>query len=143
MSTGQNLLGEPPATLLPEDTAARAELDSGAKPADVVRAHPTYSLAWALLAERALADGDDVAGYAYARVGYHRALDALRRNGWRGHGPVPWEHEPNQGFLRALGALARAAEAFGETDEIERCTTFLRESSATAATELGFDKPAR
>lgn len=139
MSTGQNLLGEPPATLLPEDTAARALLDSGSDPADVVRAYPTYSLAWALLAERALDSGEDVAGYAYARVGYHRGLDALRRNGWRGHGPVPWEHEPNRGFLRALGALARATEAFGETDEIERCTTFLRESSATAATELDFD----
>jgi Protein of unknown function (DUF3151) len=143
MSTGQNLLGEPPATLLPEDTAARTQLDSGADPVDVVRAHPTYSLGWALLAERALAaadrPADAVAGYAYARVGYHRGLDALRRNGWRGQGPVPWEHEPNRGFLRALAALARAAEAFGETEELERCATLLRESSRTAAAELGFD----
>ena len=53
--------------------------------------------------------------YAYARVGYHRGLDLLRRNGWKGHGPVPWEHEPNRGFLRCLHALARAAAAIGET----------------------------
>jgi hypothetical protein len=137
MSTPHNLLGEPPATKLPEDTGARAALDGGADPAEVARAHPTYSLAWALLAERALADGRAIEGYAYARVGYHRGLDALRRNGWRGHGPVPWEHEPNRGFLRALGALAKAAASIGEDDEAERCSTFLADSSGTAAKELG------
>ena len=72
----------------------------------VAAAHPTSSLAWATLAEDALADGRTVEGYAYARTGYHRALDALRKNGWRGQGPVPWEHEPNRGFLRSLAALA-------------------------------------
>ena len=55
--------------------------------------------------------------YAYARVGYHRSLDLLRRNGWKGHGPVPWEHEPNRGFLRALAALATAAGRIGEAAE--------------------------
>ena len=60
--------------------------------------------------------------YAYARVGYHRSLDLLRRNGWKGHGPVPWEHEPNRGFLRCLALLALAARAIGETDEWERCS---------------------
>ena len=44
--------------------------------------------------------------YAYSRVGYHRSLDMLRRNGWKGHGPVPWEHEPNRGFLQCLALLA-------------------------------------
>ncbi|CAM5480473.1 Kynureninase [Streptomyces tendae] len=62
--------------------------------------------------------------YAYARTGYHRGLDALRRSGWKGHGPVPWEHEPNRGFLRALHALARAAQAIGEKEEYERCSQF-------------------
>ena len=74
--------------------------------------------------------------YAYARVGYHRSLDRLRRNGWKGHGPVPWEHEPNRGFLRSLALLALAARAIGETDEWERCSTFLRDSSPAAADEL-------
>jgi Protein of unknown function (DUF3151) len=77
-----------------------------------------------------------VESYAYARTGYHRGLDALRRAGWRGQGPIPWEHEPNQGFLRSLRALGRAAEAIGESDEAERCDTFLRDSSATAADAL-------
>ncbi|MBB1256950.1 DUF3151 family protein, partial [Streptomyces sp. OF3] len=72
----------------------------------------------------------------YARTGYHRGLDALRRSGWKGHGPVPFEHEPNRGFLRALHALARAAKEIGETEEYERCTTFLKESSPTAAATL-------
>lgn len=137
MSTSHNLLGEPPATELPENVEAKASLDAGADPAEVARAHPTYSLAWALLAERAFADGRDLEAYAYARVGYHRGLDALRRNGWRGHGPVPWEHPANRGFLRALGVLAKASGSIGETDENERCTTFLADSSPTAARELG------
>jgi len=77
-----------------------------------------------------------VTAYAYARTGYHRGLDALRRNGWKGHGPVPWEHEPNRGFLRALAALGAAAEVIGETDEALRCRTFLQDSSPLAAEVL-------
>ena len=70
-------------------------------------------------------------------MGYHRSLDLLRRNGWKGHGPVPWEHEPNRGFLTCLALLAKAARAIGETDEWERCSTFLRETSPTACEVLG------
>ena len=66
----------------------------------------------------------------------HRSLDLLRRNGWKGHGPVPWSHEPNRGFLRALAALSRAAAAIAETGEAERCETFLRDSSPEAADVL-------
>ena len=95
-------------------------------------------VAWAALAEDAERNGaDDVTAYAYARVGYHRSLDLLRRNGWKGHGPVPWSHEPNRGFLRALAALARAAERIGETGEAQRCADFLRDSSPEAADALG------
>jgi hypothetical protein len=60
----------------------------------------------------------------------------LRRSGWKGHGPIPWEHQPNQGFLRSLYALSRAAGAIGEADEEERCQAFLEDSSATAAAVL-------
>ena len=130
----ENLLGIPE-TLLPEDPAA-SRLEAGVAADQMAAAHPTSSLAWATLAEDALEDGRTVEGYAYARTGYHRALDALRRNGWRGQGPVPWEHEPNRGFLRALAALSRAAGAIGETDEQTRCAQFLRDSSPTAAREL-------
>jgi hypothetical protein len=133
--TGPNLL-EPEPTLLPQgaDADARAVLTSGGDLRDAARQVPTSSLAWALLAERALRDeGDPVAAYAYARTGYHRGLDSLRRAGWRGRGPVPAQHEPNQGFLRALLALAEAAEAIGEDDEAERCAQFLVDSGTSAA----------
>ena len=131
--TFNDLMAGPPPTHLPEDPAAR-DLAAGTAAAEVVRAHPESPLAWATLAEAALADDglDVVTGYAYARVGYHRSLDLLRRNGWKGHGPVPWEHEPNRGFLRALAALATAAERIGEAPEAERCAEFLRDSSPTA-----------
>jgi len=132
----QNLLGGPPATYLPEDPSA-AELESGADPAAVAAANPACLAAWAALAEQALDRGEWVTGYAFARTGYHRGLDQLRRSGWKGHGPIPWEHEPNRGFLRSLHALGRAAGAIGETDEEQRCQTFLRDSSSTAAAALG------
>ncbi|SER03574.1 DUF3151 domain-containing protein [Microlunatus flavus] len=139
--TRENLLAHGPGTpdtLLPADPAAGLLGDgAGAGPdavVDAVRTHPDSSLAWALLAEGALAASTreaDVQAYAYARTGYHRGLDALRRSGWRGAGPVPWEHEANRGFLRALWALSVAAGRFGETAEEERCAQFLRDSSAT------------
>ena len=126
-----DLMAGPPPTHLPEDPAA-AELDAGTEPAAVVRAHPESPIAWA-----ALADGRTIEGYAFARTGYHRALDALRRSGWRGQGPVPWSHEPNRGFLRSLAALSRAAGAISETPEQRRCADFLRDSSREGAEALG------
>jgi hypothetical protein len=131
-----NLLAGPPPTRLPDEPEARAMLDGGADPAQVAAAFPTSSLAWAVLADEAFAGGRVIESYAYARTGYHRGLDALRRHGWKGQGPIPWEHEPNRGFLRALNALGRAAGAIHEDAEAERCRTFLRDSSETAAAEL-------
>jgi hypothetical protein len=132
----QNLLGGPPATYLTADEEAAGALRAGEAPADVAARFPTYSAAWAALAARAFGQGDAVTAYAYARTGYHRGLDQLRRVGWHGHGPIPWEHEPNRGFLRSLHMLALSAAAIGEDDEAERCAQFLRDSSATAAAEL-------
>ncbi|SEG89752.1 Protein of unknown function [Thermomonospora echinospora] len=132
----QNLLGGPPPTRLPENTEAQTALNDGVDPVEVAAKHPTHSAAWAALADRAFENGNVIESYAYARTGYHRGLDQLRRAGWKGHGPVPWEHEPNRGFLRALHALARAAAAIGENEEADRCRTFLRDSSATAADHL-------
>ena len=111
----------------------------GAEPAEVAAAHPTSSIAWAVLAERALAEGSTIAGYAYARTGYHRGLDQLRRSGWKGFGPVPWAHEPNQGFLRALARCNAPPAAIGETDEADRCRTFLADSDPAAPAALGLD----
>jgi hypothetical protein len=134
--TSGDLLAPPPPTLLPDDAAAREELDGGADPASVAARHPAYLAAWATLAERALESGDAVAAYAYARTGYHRGLDALRRSGWKGHGPVPWSHEPNRGWLRSVHALGRAAAAIGESDEAERCAGLVRDSSPEASNAL-------
>src|SRR6266480_2637380 len=132
----RNLLGEPPATYLLPDTEADAAVAAGEAPEKIAARFPAYSAAWASLAERAFAQGDPVTAYAYARVGYHRGLDQLRRSGWKGHGPVPWAHEPNRGFLRCLHALARAAGAIGEQDEATRCAEFLADSDPAAAAAL-------
>jgi hypothetical protein len=131
-----DLLAGPPATYLLENEEAAEALRSGASPSSVAARFPAYSAAWAALAEDAFARGDAVTAYAYARTGYHRGLDQLRRSGWRGTGPIPWEHEPNRGFLRALNMLGRSADAIGEDDEAERCDQFLRDSSAAAAAAL-------
>lgn len=133
---GKNLLGEPNPTLLEENPELSARIDAGDEAEDLARAFPKEQLPWALLAEEALADGRTMEGYAYARVGYHRGLDALRGHGWKGHGPVPYSHEPNRGFLRALAALGQAAAAIGEFDEAERIQTFLNDSDPTAAQQL-------
>lgn len=133
--THQNLLPGPAPTFLPSegpDAVARAALADGSAVRAAVPAAPAASILWALLAEEALSAGDPVAAYAYARTGYHRGLDALRRAGWKGHGPIPATHEPNQGFLRALLALGEAAAAIDEQDEADRCRTFLTDSDTSA-----------
>ncbi|HEY7324909.1 MAG TPA: DUF3151 family protein [Streptosporangiaceae bacterium] len=132
----ENLLGGPSATYLPASDDARAALAAASDPAEAAARFPGYSAAWAALAGRALASGEPVTAYAFARTGYHRGLDQLRRAGWRGFGPVPWEHEPNQGFLRALHMLALAAAAIGDDDEAVRCREFLAEASPAAAAAL-------
>jgi len=132
----ENLLGGPPETCLPAAAEARAALAAAADPAAVAARFPSYCAAWAALAERALAAGEPVTAYAFARTGYHRGLDQLRRAGWRGHGPVPWQHEPNQGFLRSLHMLGVTAAAIGETDEAERCREFLADASPAAVVAL-------
>jgi hypothetical protein len=136
MSTHTNLLGEPPPTLLPADPEPERLVASGTPAVSIAADYPGFSLAWALLAEEAFAGGRAVESYAYARTGYHRGLDALRRSGWKGHGPIPWSHPANRGFLRSLAALARAADAIGEDDEAARCWSFLAYSSAEAYEQL-------
>jgi hypothetical protein len=128
-----NLLAPP--TKLPDDPAVPL-LAAGQDPATVAAAHPASSAAWAALAEAALAGGRPVEAYAYARTGYHRGLDALRRVGWKGQGPVPWSHEPNRGFLRAVHALGQAAAAIGEADEASRCAQLLADSDPDAVQYL-------
>lgn len=132
-----NLL-EPEPTRLPEDhpdMAARTAVNEGVELREVAARYPAASYPWALLARASLAEGDPVGGYAFARTGYHRGLDSLRKAGWRGAGPVPADHVPNQGFLIALLALADAAEQIGEDEEAKRCRT-LADDSDPAARQL-------
>lgn len=120
----ETVLDPEPADAL-ERLAAADRLEGGPRRdavAAVVADHPRCLLAWAMLGDEAR---DDVEAYAAFRVGYHRGLDRLRANGWRGSGYVRWAHPENQGFLRSLDGLRRMAEAIGETDEAERCTQFL------------------
>ena len=98
--------------------------------------YPTSISTWAALGELSLPD-DVIAAYAFFRTGYHRGLDQLRRNGWKGFGPVPYGHEPNRGFLRCVAALARAADSIGEADEYQRCLDLLDDCDPAARAALG------
>lgn len=135
MTIGQDLLDGPPPTLLPIDTRASDALLAGQTPEQVAGHFPDSSFAWAVLADNAWNEKRVIESYAFARVGYHRGLDSLRKNGWKGFGPVPWAHEPNQGFLRCLNALARGAKEIGETLEATRCAQFLTDCDP-ATTEM-------
>lgn len=131
-----NLLAGPPPVLLPADPEPAEALGAGGDPAQVAARWPKSSAAWAALAEAALGRGENVAAYAYARTGYHRGLDSLRRAGWKGHGPVPYHHQPNRGVLDSIVALARAASAIGEDDEAGRCRAMLEDADPTIAARL-------
>jgi hypothetical protein len=121
-----------PSTVLPapEPAAATALADALALDGDARRAAlgavaarwPRFLDAWAALGD---SGRDEIERYAYYRVGYHRGLDALRANGWKGSGYVRWTEPTNQGFLRALAGLGKMAAAIHEDDEAERVAQFL------------------
>lgn len=103
---------------------AEPEEERRAAVAAVVADHPRFLDGWARLGDLGR---DPVEAYAAYRVGYHRGLDRLRQNGWRGSGYVRWAHPENRGFLRALDGLRRCSGLIGEHDEEERCALFLRQ----------------
>ena len=96
--------------------------------AEVVASAPRSLDGWAELGDLGR---DEIERYAAYRVGYHRGLDTLRANGWRGSGYVRWSEPTNRGFLRALRGLGEMAAEIGETDEAERCRTFLLQLDPT------------
>jgi len=123
--------GPPETVLAPEPAIATAALADAKQAADVQAAvgtvceqWPTFLEAWVTLADGAVSNAVKYAAY---RTAYHRGLDRLRASGWRGSGYVRWEHETNRAFLRALDGLGRVAGEIGETDEQQRCATFLRQ----------------
>jgi hypothetical protein len=114
--------GEPDAVAELAGALELAEDDRRDAVAAVAGRHPRFLDAWAELGDLGR---DDIERYAYYRVGYHRGLDALRANGWRGSGYVRWSEPTNRGFLRSLAGLGDMAAAIGEHDEAERVATFL------------------
>ncbi len=96
--------------------------------AGIVASSPRFLDGWAELGDLGR---DDIERYAAYRVGYHRGLDTLRANGWRGSGYVRWSEPTNRGFLRSLRGLGDMAAEIGETDEAERCHTFLLQLDPT------------
>jgi Protein of unknown function (DUF3151) len=129
-----------PSTVLPAAEPAAREALADALNADqavrrdaiarVVARYPRFLEGWAELGD---AGRDEVERYAAYRVGYHRGLDALRANGWRGSGYVRWAEPSNRGFLRSLAGLGEMAAAIGELDEAERCAQFLAQLDPTGA----------
>lgn len=124
-----NLSAGLPETILPPAPAELAAAldaagDDRSAVAAVVAANPRSPDAWARLGALGR---DDVERYAAYRVGYHRGLDALRANGWRGSGYVRSSHPSNVAFLRCLAGLRDMAAAIGEQDEVERITMFLQQ----------------
>ncbi|RSZ61800.1 DUF3151 domain-containing protein [Corynebacterium hylobatis] len=126
----------PPPVHLPADPAAGSDPAA----ADTALAHPDSPLVWATRAEvlldAASTDDEKLTAYATARTGYHRSLDRLRANGWKGWGPVPYSHEPNQAVLRAIATLARAAQLIGEDAEYDRCRQMLSDADPESVGQL-------
>ena len=127
-----NLSSGLPTTVLPESEPALRHLlqqvaradDPRAAAAAAASSFPTASEAWSALGD---AGRDTIERYAAYRVGYHRGLDALRANGWRGSGYVRWAAPSNHGFLRCLYGLHLMAAAIGEDGEVDRCAQFLQQ----------------
>ncbi|AZA10837.1 DUF3151 domain-containing protein [Corynebacterium gerontici] len=115
----------PPPMHLPEDQPASTDPSMALK-------HPASPAIWASLAVEAIdhasTDMERVHAYALARTGYHRSLDRLRAAGWKGWGPIPFEHEPNQGVLKSIACLALASKMIGDDAEYERCRQMLSDA---------------
>ncbi len=124
----------PPRTVLPAESDAVVEAlrqalaspedDRRGEVAKVVVANPRSINAWAALGSLGR---DEIERYAAFRVGYHRGLDTLRANGWRGSGYVRWADETNRGFLRCLRGLQQMSVAIDERDEAERIAVFMQQ----------------
>jgi len=122
----------PPPVQLPDDPAAGKELLND----DTALTHPDSPSVWAARARRELDGGELLVAYAYARTGYHRSLDRLRANGWKGWGPVPYSHEPNRGVLESIAMLALTSQAIGDNAEYDRCRQMLSDADPAAAEKL-------
>ncbi len=129
MSETLGISPKPPETVLPEvDASLLAKLVESIESNDLnsvellTAENPTNLFCWATLA---VMSESVITKYAYARIGYHRGLDSLRANGWRGSGYVRSNTASNRGFLTCLALLHHYAGEIGEDSEFERCKEFL------------------
>ena len=113
-----------PEVLAALETATAASEGRRDRLAAVAASHPGSIDAWVALAPEGR---DATERYAYARVGYHRGLDALRGAGWGGRGYVRWSQPNNRAFLTGLVRLRDAAREVGEDAEVVRLDGFLVE----------------
>ncbi len=135
--------GLPSTVLPPPDAAQRHELLQAigapdevrhARVSEVVASYPRSLDGWATLGDLGR---NPIERYAAYRVGYHRGLDALRANGWRGSGYVRWSEPTNRGFLRSLRGLGQMAALIGEVDEAERIALFMAQLDPAGIPESG------
>jgi hypothetical protein len=146
MSETIGITPKPPETVLPEvpqelwESIRKASADSDSGALERCAAdHPREMLCWAALAA---SQESIISRYAYARVGYHRGLDSLRANGWRGSGYVRSNNASNRPFLSALAQLGHYAGQIGEDDERERCQEFLKQLDPTVNwDDFDYDNP--
>ena len=89
---------------------------------ELAESHPASIAVWRKLGDLC---ENRMEAYAYYRLAYHRGLDSLRHNGWRGSGFVRWEHKTNRHFLVALDGLKTLSEEIGDSEEATRCFHFL------------------
>jgi hypothetical protein len=130
----------PPSVLLPPEPDEALAALAGALQVGEDGSEERYAAfvgGWAALAGVARALGRDVEAYAFGRTGYHRALDRLRGNGWRGMGLILWSHEPNRSALMAFYELYRAAETIGESPEVDRLRKLLLDSDPSDPLGVG------
>ncbi|WP_123960731.1 DUF3151 domain-containing protein [Corynebacterium pseudopelargi] len=118
---------------LPEDASATPSWSAALE-------FPWSPAIWSGLAlaaiEQAQSEQERVHAYALARTGYHRSLDRLRANGWKGWGPVPYAHEPNRGVLASIAALALASRMIGDEEEYDRCRQMLSDADPDSVSAL-------
>ncbi|MBP3088703.1 DUF3151 domain-containing protein [Corynebacterium sp. sy017] len=133
MTKFNDMLAPPPVTLPAEHISSSVSYST-------VLEHPDSPLMWATLAEEAIAhaatDQEKATAYAFARTGYHRSLDRLRAHGWKGWGPVPFTHEPNQGVLRAIAALGKASLMINDQNEYDRIRQMLSDADPSCVATL-------
>lgn len=105
-----------------EAVSLEALTDTIAKLLRLAEKYPDSIAVWTQLGA---ASSEKMQTYAFYRLAYHRGLDALRKNGWRGSGFVRWENSSNRSFLRALHGLQKLSEEIGDIEEATRCNHFL------------------